>query len=251
MMKRNLIAKTFVLIGSLSVLAYLQNIGYINAAVIPPKLPTVNGFMASLFGKDVVLVTGRDFKTGQPIVANPLTGDEVPPCNIQSDIQTSNSTGCQTAVIDAPSEIASAIRASNQIFQGTINKNGKTIEARFVVTVTALYEGSSCVTEITAGKQYEYCTSLQRDCTFLLPLTRYGNKTEDVRKNVRKACGLPSAGTTVPTPTWRKNWLTQDCKNLKLVYNKNPAVPATPVDPAVDYSAAYENYIKTTCKTMW
>lgn len=108
---------------------------------------------------------------------------------------------------------------------------------------------SDCVTQISAGSQYESCTTLEKDCNFVLDLRRYGNKSEAVRKNVRKVCGQqPTPAGVVPSPPWKKIWKDKDCNNLRPVWRTAiPTIPATTSSGAVTYTPAYKQYIWDTC----
>jgi hypothetical protein len=245
--------KALILIGILLSIGGLMV--YCGAATLPPKpIPVAIDFISNLFGKNIVLVTGVDFQTGKSVVLNPVTGEAVSSCDSPG-----TKVGCTTRIINSDSqfspELNNAINSSQKLIFGVINKNGKNIPARFVVTVTALYEGSNCATYISAGHQWEFCTTLQTDCTWFSPLTRYGNKTETVRKNVRNACGgIPKSGivATIPTPAWRKIWREKDCNTLKPVYRKTPppTIAETPSTGAVTYTLAYKQYIWDSCKSV-
>ncbi|SJM95573.1 hypothetical protein [Crenothrix polyspora] len=248
--------KTLILIGILLSIGGL--LVYCGAATLPPKpVPAAIDFISNLFGKNIVLVTGVDFQTGKSVVLNPITGEAVTACDSQS-----TKAGCTTQLISSDPQISnpnpeltSAINSSQKIIFGVINKNGKNIPARFVVTVTALYEGSNCATYISAGSQWESCTTLEIDCNSLLPLVRYGNKTESIRKNVRNVCGgIPKTGivATLPAPSWRKQWREKDCKTLRSVYRKAPppTIAETPSTGAVTYTLAYKQYIWDSCKDI-
>jgi hypothetical protein len=230
----------------------------------------------NLFGKNIVLATGIDFQSGKSIVLNPVTGDKVKPCNslgvvvnsgkyIQQTLRQQRLLGkaganapsdqedCNAQIVDPNPELTNAIKSSENIINGTIRKRkgGKDIDvnARFVVTVTALYEGSDCIDVISAGSQYEHCTTLKDDCNFVLPLKRYGKKSESVRKNVRKACGQqPTPPGVIPSPPWRKIWRDSDCNNLRPVYRTSiPTIPGTTSSGPVTYSLTYKQHVWDTC----
>jgi hypothetical protein len=200
-----------------------------------------------------VLATGINFLTGKSIVIDPITGEEVTSCTSTSGASGANG-GCKTQInIDTSfnPELANIVSSSGRIINGVIRKNGKDIPARFVTTVTALYEGSECTTLIVGGNQYEHCITDEGGCTFVAPLTRYGNKSESVRKTVRKACGAISPTGIMPTtisPAWKKTWGINDCNRLRPVYRTaNPTIPATPADGAVTYTLAYKRYVWDSC----
>lgn len=262
-MKRNVLR----LITLTTVMAALPPICYaktvLQAAVISPipvdvlapkPVPTTTDVIATFFGNNVILGTGINFETKKPVVLNPLTGEEVAPCG-----SVDGRGNCMTTIKTDNSELAAAIKNSGKIIEGTINKDGKDIAASFIVSVTALYKGSNCITYISAGSQYENCTTLQKDCAFLLPLSQYGNETETKRKNVRKVCGAinPNNGNPEsPAPSgvnlWKLNWRKADCSNLKLRYAPiSPTVPPAPAngsgEPAVTYSSTYWKYIRASC----
>lgn len=238
------------------------------------------------FGKDVVLATGIDFQTGKSVVINPKTGEEIFPCAVMPLIDTKNTSSygtsryeennthnsksttsnkkeCNIQIVNPTQELINTFETSQKIINGTVRKDGIDIPARFVITVSALYEGSNCITLITNGGQYQSCSTLKEDCNWLLPLTRYANNNpENVRKNVRKACGEQpiNSGDPIPAPStipqWKKDWKKADCNNLRLVYRKSPAIPATRktdgtiVEQPAIYSLDYQKYIWRTCNTV-
>jgi hypothetical protein len=226
------------------------------AATLPKPVESSINLIANLFGKNVVLATGINFLTGKSIVLNPITGEEVTSCNSKSVTPSVNG-GCTTQInVDTSldPELATVISSSEKIINGVIRKNGKDIPARFITTVTAVYEGSECTTLIVGGNQYEHCITDEGGCAFVAPLSRYGNKSESVRKTVRKACGaIPPTG-VVPTkilPAWKKTWRINDCNRLRLVYRTaKPTIPATSADGAVTYTLAYKQYIWDSCKSV-
>lgn len=243
--------------------------------------PTIEGsseedMIPSFFGKNIVLATGVDFQTGKTIALDPITGTEVKPCKsprlivntgkyTQQTIRQlrsskkvganapSNQEDCNTQIVNPDQGLTNAIMSSEKTIDGTVRKNmnGKDIDipAKFIVTVTALYPGSDCVTQISAGSQYESCTTLEKDCNFVMDLRRYGKKSEAVRKNVRKVCGQqPTPAGVVPSPPWKKIWKDKDCNNLRPVWRTAiPTIPATTLSGAVTYTPAYKQYIWDTC----
>lgn len=257
------------------------------AACCASQIPIIEDgsqdMIPEFFGKNVVLVTGIDFKTGKSIVLNPTTGEEVKPCPeheiiIEATDQDSNRVSkpkhapyktiknssneqpdCNVQFVNPSQELLSAFESSQKIISGFVRKNGTDlpIPAKFITTVTALYEGSDCIDLITADGQYGLCTTLKDDCTFLLPLKRYGNESEAVRKNVRKACGnqpkSPAIGQIIPTPTplWKKNWRDADCNNLRAIYRTaTPTVTETTSEGPVTYTQLYRKYIWDTCHNV-
>jgi hypothetical protein len=128
---------------------------------------------------------------------------------------------------------------------------------RFVILIMLLFASSSavslaadCIDVISAGSQYEHCTTLKDDCYFVLPLTRYGNKSETVRKNVRLACGgvQPTVPTQLTPPGWKRDWRVTDCNNLKPLYRTAvPTILATSTQSAVTYTLSYKRYVWDSC----
>ncbi len=181
-----------------------------NPTTPPITEETPKDMIPSFFGKNIVLATGIDFQTGQSIVLNPMTGEQQKPCKsgsviinsdkysrpdlrqqaaIKAGANVANNEGdCNTQIVDPSPELANALGSSQRIIHGTIRKNGKDIPARFVVSVSALYEGSYCHTYIVGGEEWEICSTLQSQCDMILPLSMYGKKTEPVRRNVRNTC---------------------------------------------------------------
>lgn len=212
------------------------------------------------FTKNVILATGIDFDTGKPLVLNPITGELQQPCeseilvintnkNTQKGLRQQRLLGktspykanaptrpsdCNTQIVDPNQELANAISNSEKIIYGTIRKNGKDIPARFVVSVTALYEGSDCATYIQNGKQYTFCSTTQGKCDSVSPILSifpggYAESNIDsYRRAVRKVCRK--------FPTWK----TSDCQYLKTRYKTAPL--------STIYSTRYKQYIWKTCK---
>lgn len=216
-----------------------------------PQISETTRPIPGLFEKNVVLITGIDFKSGQPVVLSPLSSQEIQPCTPSTPkdypntskranpkvvqeaalnrILNANSQPCTTKIDQEKisPEIWSAIQASEKIIEGTIVKDGKDIPARFVTSVSALYPGSNCVTYISGGKQYQECSSLQEDCQTVLPLSAYGYLPEPNRRFVRDTCRQ-----------FPVMWRNPDCTHLKPVYRK----------PSMPYSLSYERYIYNGCK---
>lgn len=219
----------------------------------PPAMveETPKDMIPGFFGNNVVLVTGIDFKTGQSIVLNPMTGEQQKPCNSDTIIintdkynaQTlrqqglwrkgganipNNAGDCNTQIVNPNRELTNAINSSQKVITGTIRKNGKDIPARFVVSVSALYEGSECHTYISAGKEWEICSTLQQQCDMILPLSMYGKKTEPVRRNVRNTC-----------MQFVNPWKRPDCRQLHPMYRTAP-----------NYTLAYKRFVYDTCRAL-
>ena len=211
-------------------------IGFINlsnsATAQNPITRTID-FVSNFFGKNVVLATGIDYRTGKPVVLNPISGEAVKSCY---SLNTQSNNTCKAQLLSdgalwvgVPQEIASALDMSNKVFEGTIQKNGKNIPARFLVSVSALYQGSMCHTYISGGEQWETCSTLQDDCALVLPLSIYGKKNETGRRKVRDTC-------MQFVTAWKK----PDCKQLHPVYRLT----------ATGYSLAYKRYVYDTCKSV-
>lgn len=225
----------------------------------PTKNEPIADIISDFFTNNIILATGINFFTGESVILDPLSSTAVTACNDNNSdtIGLVANAGCTTDIVNPSPELASAIASSNQITNGTINKNGQPVQARFVVTVAALYEGSNCITIFSGGKKYEKCTTDEDSCKYVAPLTRYGNKKDQIRKDVRKFCAnIPENG-NVPaavSPDWKKTWRSDDCKKLKGVYLKNPAIPQTTdngkvIDGAVTYNTGYRQYIWDSCHT--
>jgi hypothetical protein len=192
-------------------------------------------FITGFFAKDVVMAIGIDFWTGKSIILNPIAETTITTCNPDSlgDLPTNQAQvtqiGCNSQVINPTPELANALQSSQGIINGTIRKNGQDIPARFVVAVTALYEGSLCQTYFSGGDQWELCTTLEDNCKQVLPLAVYGQKNETVRRNVRNSC-------MQFVNTWKK----PDCKQLHPVYRRD----------STGYTRGYRQFVWDTCRAV-
>jgi hypothetical protein len=124
--------------------------------------------IASFIGQNVILINGYNFETTKPVVINPLTSIEIGSCIIRSNKKTTNPpqgqpdkdygrVKCTSEIVNPPPFLNEAIQNSKSIIEGFIRKDGKLIPARFVISVTALYQGSKCETYLSGGEQYEVC----------------------------------------------------------------------------------------------
>ena len=108
---------------------------------------------------------GYDFLTSKPIVLNSLDSTIVEPCiNPRSGDKEGKLKECNTKLVEPSAALRQAIAATKTPILGKISKDGKILKARFIVTVTALYEGSYCTTHYAAGEQRDECISLSRIC---------------------------------------------------------------------------------------
>jgi hypothetical protein len=114
-----------------------------------------------------VLAVGANFETGKAVVLNPVTGKEIQACDKPGSGKTL-SQKCKTELVpDNDEQLQNAIAASQRIIKGTIIKDGKPVEARYVISVQALYKGSNCATYFSAGDQYENCVTREEECKAL------------------------------------------------------------------------------------
>ncbi|MEI8574092.1 hypothetical protein U737_13645 [Methylomonas sp. LW13] len=120
--------------------------------------------------KRVALATGVNFETGKIVALNPESGKEVAACiqsagdRVTDKSSSGNATKCtvELLVSDNNPELTNALELSKKLIQGEIKKNGKTKSARFVISVTTLYEGSDCNVVYSGGNQYENCNDNER-----------------------------------------------------------------------------------------
>ena len=122
----------------------------------------------------VALAIGVDFDLKKLVVVNPDNGQLVAPCKPIRDDNNQPTNGkkqltmakgsykaipdCAVQILtDSNPALASALEISENTIEGKIKKNGETIPATFVVTVTAVYKGSHCNTTSSSGNQHENC----------------------------------------------------------------------------------------------
>lgn len=120
--------------------------------------------------KRVALATGVNFETGKIVALDPVTSKEVPACIPDAGERSNDKSGSGKAskctvelfVNDNNPELSNALELSKKLIRGEIKKNGKTKPARFVISVTTLYEGSDCNVVYSGGNQYENCSENER-----------------------------------------------------------------------------------------
>lgn len=120
--------------------------------------------------KRVALAHGVNFETGKIVALNTESGEEVPACTQHSGDRSSdksnpqNATKCSVELLvnDNNPELLKALELSKKLIHGEIKKDGKTKPARFVISVTTLYEGSDCNVVYAGGDQYENCIVNER-----------------------------------------------------------------------------------------
>ena len=114
-------------------------------------------FVPKLIVEHAVVATGINFETNKAIVLNSITGEEIIPCNKTRGLERSNK--CKTKIITANDNLQAALNIKEPI-KGYIMKGDKKVEAEYIVSITAHYKGSHCVTTIFGDTQYEDCTSI-------------------------------------------------------------------------------------------
>ncbi|WP_171695162.1 hypothetical protein [Methylomonas sp. ZR1] len=140
-----------------------------------PSVPT-------LLKQTAIMAEGVNFKTGQSVVIDSLTGKEVKPCTKSPTLgkdgatsrdarQNNHATGpvsgdCQSQIISVDEAVMNAMKIAGPI-DGVILKNNKEVKAKFFVSVKAVFEGSYCNTYYVNGDQYEICyTQEEIDAAF-------------------------------------------------------------------------------------
>jgi len=108
------------------------------------KIPLPN---LQLFDKDAILTTGINFNTIQPIILSSITGEAIKPCTQIT---------CRVQAIPPNTAVKTALENTKPI-PGHILIKGKRVPATYIVSVTALYEGSKCITRYINGRQYKFC----------------------------------------------------------------------------------------------
>jgi len=146
--------------------AYKTGILLILSSVLVLGCSAVKTFLE----KRVALASGVNFETGKIVALAPETGKEVAAC-IQSSgdratdkSSSGNAKKCTVELLvnDNNPELANALELSKKLIKGEIKKDGKTKSARFVISVTTLYEGSDCNVVYSGGDQYENCIDNER-----------------------------------------------------------------------------------------
>lgn len=127
--------------------------------------------------QNVVLGSGVNFDNAKLVVLNSESGNEVPICTPTVDYRQSYQSNdlkkqngseyktemtmqpCKTEfIITDNTDLRSALELSRIPIIGKIRKNNELIDARYVVTVTALYKGSHCNSVSSGGYQFERCS---------------------------------------------------------------------------------------------
>lgn len=142
----------------------------------------------TLVQRNVVSTSGIDFNTGKIVSINPLNGQEILPCGNTNDIFIDQNNSerkkvkqgskdethdefmqkpCNTQIarLQDPSleaALKETIKISEKPINGVVLDNGVEKEARFVIEVTALYEGSHCVTTFSAGQKRRKCIKTEQ-----------------------------------------------------------------------------------------
>lgn len=166
-MNNNLFRKSKLLTLGMSSLVLL-----LSACIEKPQNDQEDPLSPLMVEQNVVLVSGVDYETGRLFAYDPISAETIMACNsISTDAKRKQQMSKQECLINdyeirAPESVLDAIKTSQETIDGSVIKDGKEIPARFVVTVSALYEGSLCVTEWSGGAQYENCTNVKQKCNF-------------------------------------------------------------------------------------
>jgi hypothetical protein len=126
--------------------------------------------------EEAALASGVNYETGKIVVVDPETGQIVKPCipkaisrtgalsntTIKQNQESSeiiNGQECAIEILgtEENASVLSALEMSKNIIRGQILKDGKPVEARFVISITTLYEGSKCNGLYSGGAQYQNC----------------------------------------------------------------------------------------------
>ena len=202
----------------------------------------------SIYLKDNVWVSsGINYKTGEPVVINSLTGETVTPCTPElastkeddssstpitpeissavraiaqpqlatakvtplntpakiaipkdispvspkAEIEQDTSIPCEISILNKDPDLNALLKASQSITHTKIKRGDKWVEARVVVEVSLLYEGSFCTTKYIGGDQYsEVCFNKTSHCEsfkgFIEPFLRayYSHLPENEIKGI-------------------------------------------------------------------
>jgi hypothetical protein len=141
--------------------------------------------------RNVILSSGIAFNTAKSITLDPISGEQINPCGTTDDVFITQkilraigkhlhakpnsvdevAESCtKTQIVDANATLVEAIKSSEKPILGTVRVNGKEKPARFVVTVTALHEGSHCTTTYSEGVQRTNCIDNEIKCDALKSL---------------------------------------------------------------------------------
>ena len=125
-------------------------------------------------------MSGIDFDSGKLVSTDPYTGEEIIPCSskrpfdavLEKKRSKLTVNGCKSPVLlgdESLNNIAlqDALKSSEQPIMGKVKVNGEEKDARFVVTVTALYKGSHCTTIYSDGDQITKCINKELLCQAL------------------------------------------------------------------------------------
>jgi hypothetical protein len=151
-----------------------------------------------LVKNDVILATGINFENNNLVAINPFTSEQITPCNTNKAIENVviadnpnelkkdqiqnkltnrvalHDKGCNVKIEAFENPILNAafrkaLELSKAPIIGTVKVNGedKGREARILVTVTALYQGSHCSYTTSNGVEYKSCVSKEEHCLML------------------------------------------------------------------------------------
>lgn len=144
---------------------------------------------SELVEQNVILTSGINFDTNEAVVFNPFTGQLSKPCQEKPSYSTKEQSKkeqpeCTVKEPDivAPAPVLDAIKNSREIFKGTIKRDGKEIPARFAIGVTALFEGSMCITHWLGGNEYQDCVTVKQRCNY------YVSRPSRITSNIRATC---------------------------------------------------------------
>ena len=152
-----------------------------------------NHSIPALIKQNVITTSGVAYNTGETVTIDPFTGKEIMPCGttdnvfVPRNIPDSNQEkfkstpenkaelmhgSCNTQIVEPEDPsintfLKQAIKISESPIMGVVRDKGKEKEARFLIQVTALYEGSHCVTTFSAGAQRRKCVRREEQCAAL------------------------------------------------------------------------------------
>jgi exopolysaccharide biosynthesis protein len=171
-------------------------------AVVRPPVPE----LFELVNNNIVLSEGVDFKTGKPVVLNPLTGKTIEPCKQpstytskqqdyqkQKDDQKKNECKIQFSAKDAPASLSELLNNGRESYSGFLLKDGKKIPAKFSNSVSARYDGSWCLVLWSGGYQYEDCVTTKQICNWYVYYPAY------ITNNVWYTCTSQFPGSGWPS----------------------------------------------------
>ncbi|MDD5580725.1 MAG: hypothetical protein PHY16_15790 [Methylobacter sp.] len=101
--------------------------------------------------QNVKIASGVSFDTKEFFAIDPVTQKPIPHCKHSSRKE------CNVVLDESNGEIQAAIKLSEKPIKGYVIKDGRRVEAEYVVIVKALYKGSECEADTSSGYLIVIC----------------------------------------------------------------------------------------------